>query len=113
MSWEWSHSNDAYENAYQNLHDLDRETLCTILAEWDMEIFNEGEYEKYDERHAALMNDPYETCETLADQIWLQCSESQEMHGEWFGRTCDNGGFNAWVCPNGCHTVSFDRNEED
>ena len=24
-------------------------------------------------------------------------------------RTCDNGGFNAYCCPYGCHTVSFDK----
>ena len=111
MSWEWSHSDEAYNAAYQNLHNLSRPELCEILTEWDMEIFHEGSYDKYSIRHAELLNDPYETCETLADQIWLQCSESQEINGSWFGRTCDNGGFNAWVCPHGCHTVSFDDEE--
>jgi hypothetical protein len=25
---------------------------------------------------------------------------------------CDNGGFEAWVCPYGCHTLPFDLMEE-
>ena len=113
MSWEWSHTNEAYEDAYQNLHDLDRETLCAILAEWDMEIFNEGSYDKYNARYEFLRDDDTETNETLADTIWLQCAEDQEINGSWFGRTCDNGGFNAWVCPHGCHTVPFDRKDTE
>jgi hypothetical protein len=39
----------------------------------------------------------------LVDAIW------EDME-EW--RTCDNGGFNAWACPSGCHTVSFDSEEK-
>ncbi len=35
-----------------------------------------------------------------ADAIWQYASEDL--------RTCDNGGYNAWMCPWGCHTVSFD-----
>ena len=113
MAWGWGHTPEAYSAAYNNLHSLDRDTLCIIMAEWDMEIFNEGEYDKYDERLAFLTGDELETCETLADKIWLQCSEEQKINGTWYGRTCDNGGFNAWVCPHGCHTVSFDDEEEE
>jgi len=41
----------------------------------------------------------------LADFIWEQASEYA---------TCDNGGFNAWMCPSGCgcHCVSFSPPDE-
>ena len=115
MSWEWSHTEEAYSDAFKNLCDLDRETLCVIMAEWDTEIFNGGEYLDgfYDKRLQQLMEDKFESCETLARQIWIQCAESQEINGQWFGRTCDNGGFNAWMCPHGCHTVPFSKEEQE
>ena len=34
MAWSWSHSQEAYENARENLSTLDRETLEIIFAEW-------------------------------------------------------------------------------
>jgi hypothetical protein len=34
----------------------------------------------------------------LVDMIWAFAEQQ---------RTCDNGGFNAWMCPYGCHTVPF------
>ena len=115
MSWEWSHTDEAYEDAYQNLHNLDRETLCVIAMEWDTEIFHEGEYLDgwYDRALKIILGDKVLTSEILADGIWLQCAEDQEINGSWFGRTCDNGGFNAWVCPHGCHTVPFDRKDTE
>ena len=34
MAWSWSHSQEAYENARENLSELDKETLEIIFAEW-------------------------------------------------------------------------------
>jgi len=109
MSWGWSHTEEAYAAAYANLHRLDYDTLCVIIAEWDTVIFNEGDHLDgyYDKRLAMYRKSTVLTREMLADEVWLLCSESQEINGSWFGQTCDNGGFNARVCPHGCHTVPF------
>lgn len=96
MAWEWSHTPEAYENARNNLESLPFHEVCVIAAEWDANEVDGFNYELYvkkfkehEERGQIYIND-------LWDKI-----ESQ--------RTCDNGGFNAWVCPYGCHTVSFDE----
>ena len=107
MAWEWSHTNEAYSNAYENLHDSPRNFLAIAFAEWKAKEIEESDddrepfgadYEKELAFAATLASD------TLADSIWEKASEQ---------RTCDNGGFNAWVCPYGCHTVSFDRAETE
>jgi len=99
MSWEWSHTNEAYENARANLGELDSETLSVIDSEWRYQ--DDGEPDGFDwesaKSKAIVWGD------ITADFIWEKAEEL---------RTCDNGGFNAWVCPYGCHTVSFSRNEE-
>ena len=106
MAWSWSHAQEAYVTAEQNLRQLDKETLEIIYAEWraaqgkggvidpiDAD-FNERKY------HRALKYAQELPAETLADFIWEKASEQA---------TCDNGGWNAWLCPYGCgcHTVSF------
>ena len=100
MSWEWSHSSEAYDNARANLSDLPHDDLSVIYAEWtatdaDGNFDNEayGRHLAYSKQFAT---------EILVDAIW----ERAEVL-----RTCDNGGHNAWVCPHGCHTVSFNREE--
>lgn len=112
MAWSWSHTNEAYAAAYNNVHKQDREWLEVCYAEWhatemhdeesamagtlDINSFNE---DKYNEALAACKNLPNDI---LADYIWERMSEEA---------TCDNGGFNAWACPSGCHTVPFDLEE--
>ena len=103
MAWSWSHSQEAYENARENLSTLDRETLEIIFAEWRAAqgkggiIHNHNHFHqrKYDRalKHAKTLPD-----DVLADFIWERASEQA---------TCDNGGWNAWMCPSGCHTVPF------
>jgi hypothetical protein len=102
MAWDWSHTNEAYANAYDNLHNSPRDFLVIAFAEWKAKEIEDSdndndpfgaEYEGELAFAARLATD------TLADAIWDKASEQ---------RTCDNGGYNAWVCPYGCHTVSFD-----
>jgi hypothetical protein len=106
MAWGWSHSNEAYADAYANLQGLDREALETILAEWrcyspdHADADSEGFVaDRYAQVYADVTGAAYPT-DVLADSIWDSASELA---------TCDNGGWNAWVCPYGCHTVSFTR----
>ena len=103
MSWEWSHTVEAYETAYNNLHALPRVELNVIYAEilatrqktrytGDPE-FRQNRYPKCLAFAESLLAD-----DIIADAIWEFAEEL---------RTCDNGGYNAHVCPYGCHTVSF------
>lgn len=106
MPWEWSHTTEAYENARAHLYALERATLAEIWAEW--QASGDGcEHELFDDGHCeacyqdALANSCALPTDSLADDIW-QWAEDQ--------RTCDVGGFNAWLCPHGCspHCVPFD-----
>jgi hypothetical protein len=95
---EWSHASEAYENALTNFKALPFHDLCVIAAEWDADEpdgFNNDTYLESFKK--------YET-QGFVDEsaLWDKVSGK---------RTCDNGGFNAWVCPIGCHTVSFNLEE--
>lgn len=116
MAWEWSHTVEAYENARKNLEMVETDILIEILSEWDAleagkvtepdhpEPFFQEAYDESKERLTQQCSrlDGFE--EHIADAIWTKAEELA---------TCDNGGFNAWVCPYGCHTVSFDREDEE
>lgn len=112
MAWSWSHTRQAYADARDNLSELGRETLEIIFAEWRAAQgksgaidpaspgFSERKYERA-LKHAKTLHD-----DVLADFIWEKASEFA---------TCDNGGFEAWMCPHGCgpHCVSFSPPVED
>ncbi len=110
MSWEWSHTPEAYENAELNLAALPIETLIVIAAEWraakqdasyNWEL-NEKKYDRELQRLTDKVKNGSLSAELLAAEIWPK-AESYA--------TCDNGGFNASMCPFDCspHMVSFDR----
>ena len=96
MAWEWSHTAEAYSNAYDQVHALPKRELLTILREW-----------AYDDREKRGVRPSFRlpaglrrlTQDTLADLVWSRAEEH---------RTCTNGGHSAYVCPDGCHTVPFD-----
>lgn len=95
MAWEWSHSSEAYGAAYNNLHALPHATLAEIFAEW-----NCRNMKRWDKNLKFALTLP---ADVLADAIWEKASEQ---------RTCENGGHDAWMCPCGCHTVSFSGESE-
>lgn len=101
MVWSWSHTNEAYDNAEQNVRSQSREWLEVVYAEWEARIGDSDDMNqrKYDRalKKAKTLDD-----ETLADYIWEKMSEQAN---------CENGGFQAWACPYGCgpHLVSFDK----
>lgn len=122
MAWNWSHTTEAYENARGNVLDIARDDpmqTLVILAEWeataigddsfDFPEFSEKEYRKSFKRNGKRYYRARETgmdlhfLEGIAETIWDKASEFQ---------TCDNGGYNAWICPYGCHSVPFDREED-
>lgn len=107
MSWEWSHTPDAYENARAHVRALDRADVECILSEWfaydaDGEDVALATFDRTNKRaHADV--------ERLGidwghDAIWERAEGL---------RTCDNGGHAAWLCPWGCHTVPFAPPEDE
>jgi hypothetical protein len=100
MTWEWSHSSEAYNSAYENLHQCDREFLEVCFAEIKAARYRgNGHWELNLQRYAEYL--PFAKTlanETLADAIWEFARKLRE---------CDNGGYNAYVCPFHCHEVSF------
>jgi len=115
MAWSWSHCSDAYEYAENKLRHLKKGELNTIFSEWKWHFYEkrveELEARAFKEdrdvdlpyKWEAVYNHWMKKCrkipaEFLADQIWEWASEAA---------TCDNGGWNAWMCPDGCHTVPF------
>ena len=130
MAWEWGHSIEAYQNGRENLARMDRTDLNIIYAEWKaadsahIEALKEHETEQkqsewifefsppdwdgngFDE---VGYNDALKEAETLAgDTLVAYIWERAETFS-----TCDNGGFNLWVCSHGCHTVSCDLESEE
>ena len=112
MAWSWSHTQQAYADAEENLRTLPKETLEIIFAEWRAAQGKNGVIDpvcpnfserKYDRalKHAKTLPD-----DVLADFIWEKASEFA---------TCDNGGSEAWMCPHGCgpHCVSFSPPDDD
>lgn len=106
MAWSWSHTNEGIDYAREALNAQSREFLETVFAEikatgrkWspnsgDSAPFFESVYKREIGRARRLPSD------ILADAIWEFAEEYQ---------TCDNGGYDAHMCPYGCscHTVPF------
>lgn len=109
MAWNWSHTQEAYSNARANLEELPLPTLHVIYAEWRASGYGTAKFDCVcpDHNSRKYWDALRYACELpadiLVDIIWQWCEEYA---------VCDTGGFNAWVCPHGCHTVSFDRTEE-
>lgn len=102
MAWEWSHTQEAYDYAKQRLLGTRTGVLQVIYAEWRISEAPRGGNpddctEGYIEQASRLEHD------VLAHLVWEKASEQ---------RICDTGGFNAWICPWGCHTVPFGPKEE-
>lgn len=103
MAWEWSHTAEAYAAAERNLQDMDPDTLRVIWAEWKARTPRDVAGHGFDtDAYEVALNDAQPLGRVrLASDIWEWASEH---------RTCDNGGFNAHMCPFGCgpHCVDFD-----
>jgi hypothetical protein len=103
MTWEWSHSVEAYEAARENVKAKDREWLEVVWAEWEASTPESDEMDigKYDEKLAKRLPE-----DILTDAIWEKMQEQA---------LCTNGRWEAWCCPFGCgcHMVSFSYEDED
>ena len=105
MAWEWSHTDEAYANAYEHVQRLPKETLLTILEEWRYSRIEKLAPYTLARGDWRLPSHVYDlTQDVLADEVWRR----MEAY-----RTCTNGGHEAYCCPDGCHTVPFDPVSEE
>lgn len=110
MAWSWSHTQKAYIDAELNCRELPDDTLAVIWAEWRVSrnALNGWESTEFDsKRYPRELRRAYSWLrrglrDRIVEEVWGWSSEL---------RTCDNGGWNAWLCPFGCgcHCVPFDR----
>ena len=113
MAWEWSHATEAYQEARELLGQKSLAYLTECLAEctastrdenynWDFDgdAFNTNLAQlKADDNLSKSAGVHHLTRrENLADRIWHYAEEV---------RTTDNGGYNFWMCPYGCHVVTL------
>lgn len=125
MSWEWSHTQEAYDAAETRVFLLGKKKLIDIHAEWKA-WDREQEWERLNrlwlddegpEPEEEIWLDVYEAARTDANKLLLVAGKTALAEYVWERMkeqaTCDNGGFNAWCCPYGCgcHTVSFSELE--
>lgn len=134
MTWEWSHTNEAYENVRNNIRNLDIETLkecvveiwtyqqcvtnetslCNLLGEDTPDYdFNRDNY--YDEQIADRIRNS-ERLEELCESHTNSSEESTELSEivwEFASemRECDNCGFNSYISPYHTFQVSFSSEE--
>lgn len=111
MAWSWSHSAEGLSAARDNLSKMPKDKLEIIFAEWRAAQRKHGVIENcgdFDERKydRALAYAKTLDHDTLVDFIWDKAEEAS---------TCDNGGFELWMCPSGCcsHCVSCDETDDE
>lgn len=105
MTWEWSHSPDAIDAAAYNLSKLPMAELKDIAREWahhDREARGIIRQRAGSVRPAGFRL-PSSLARASRDALITWIWERMEAH-----RTCDTGGFRAYACLYGCHTVPFD-----
>lgn len=95
MAWQWSHTAEAYADARANFEGLPADTLAVIAHEWLVHD-RAGPDPSVEDFEAIPL--PLVDTEVRIDALWERVEALA---------TCDNGGWNAWVCPFGCHTVPF------
>lgn len=108
MAWSWSHSSEAYSYARCELDDFSRPLLLEILTEWRMHEKGRPDQMWADTWPKELAMVTFQNRETrtqaLRDAVWEKAREQA---------TCDNGGYNAWMCPYGCHPHCVDFGPSD
>ncbi len=113
MAWEWSHTQEAYAIARWNLEHKDDDFLLECWAEFATDKAENStpdgfDYERwigyYEEQIAKAKDQLGMSRSSVVDDIWNWASKE---------RTCSNGGHDAYVCPDGCHRVSFSTPEPE
>lgn len=106
MAWEWSYSQEGLDNIRDNIMDMDIdraiEALAECKAQGSREDFEGGfDSDTFEVESKRLASELKRNGAYFADIIKEElASQSAKI------ATCDNGGFQVWICPFGCHTVS-------
>ena len=107
MSWEWSQTQEAYQNVKEQIHSQYKvwleQTWAEIQAALPTELPGgepEGEPE-FDLDAYYLAQE--EAAKLPADVLANAIGEFAQKH-----RLCTDGGHEAHCCPSGCHTVPFE-----
>jgi len=103
MAWEWSHSQEAYDNARHNLKSQPHKWLHECYAEI-LSYGGQGFHQQTYTDGLAVLKMEGTSDKDIRDLIWLFMRDF---------RTCTNGGHEAYCCPYGCHTVPFDPLTEE
>ena len=117
MAWSWSHTDEAYESVHNQLlgkaEDAERgdreaqEWLLIVWAEWKAEDWRDWRCSRFDlhryrkalrTAHRIVRRHPGTGWHQLAEDVWENAQEY---------RTCTNGGWEAYICPSGCHLIPF------
>lgn len=107
--WTCSHTIEAWDNARENLYRKTDHPEFLIEAYAEIRTYEDMGEDAYNQCNHAEFSSIYSAYEHEA-----RCDISEdnlvEFIFEWANNfnTCDNGGWNLYVCPDGCHTVSFD-----
>lgn len=94
--WEWSHTENAYAYANEQLHELPMETLLEIMKAWQNKL-------KFPHKEIIMINNKH----IFADKIWEFASSYDH------GRNCSNGGHELYLDPEGYYTVDLNNMPED
>ena len=113
--WEWSFTQEGMENIRENVHRMDKERLIVAYAE----ILHFRHVNKKNDSAKLDVSTWYKTVyakkltearkqakwstEAIAEEVYYFAEEQAD---------CTNGGFSAYVCPYGCHTVSLEIEQE-
>lgn len=109
MIWNWSHTQKAYDNVYYNISQISLETLREIAAEIKTYQITKkvGRIEPTGYWNETLYNKVLTSnaftklnSEDLTNFIYKFAAEQAE---------CTNGGYEVYVCPYGCHSVSLSK----
>ena len=109
MAWSWSHSAQAYVYAHDQLEQFSRTELIEILAEWRMFDRHGHNDSAWADQWSVVLRNARKWASTrikgyLVQEIWERAERQA---------TCDNGDWNAWMCPYGCHPHCVDFGPED
>jgi len=106
MAWSWSHTTTAYENALDNVQKLSDEKLSECYGEFMARIPNYGIEDDLDEDKYSIYYDEAIDKINFNQRFLIEDRVIDFMNDL---ALCDDGGYRAWCCPFGCHTVSFDK----
>ena len=94
MAWEWSHTQEAYDEAREILGTWDRHDLIYAIIEDETEDFEGNGLEDF--RLKRVMELTELPTDILADHAWSIAETN---------RTCSNGGHELYVDRNGWYTI--------